>query len=64
MSLVVYNLLGQQVRVLSQGYEEAGFYRVTWDGRDAYGRQVASGVYLYRFVSAGLVQTNRMLLLK
>ena len=64
VSVVVYNLLGQQVRMLAQGHQQAGYYRVTWDGRDDYGRAVSSGIYLYRFVSKGLVETRRMLLLK
>ncbi len=62
--LTIYNVLGQQVRALVQGHQEAGYYRVTWDGRDDNGRVVSSGVYLYRFVSSGLVETRRMLLLK
>jgi len=62
--LTIYNVLGQQVRVLVQGRQEAGYYRVTWDGKDDYGRAVSSGIYLYRFVSKGLVQTQKMLLLK
>jgi hypothetical protein len=62
--LVVYNLLGQQVRALVQGRQEAGYYRVTWDGRDAADRPVSSGVYLYRLEAGGVVQTRRMLLLK
>jgi len=64
ISLTVYTLQGQQIRVLEQGYRDAGSHRLTWDGRDDNGRMVSSGVYLYRFVSKGLVQTNRMLLLK
>lgn len=64
VSLVVYSLLGQPVRALVQDHQEAGYYKVTWDGKDAYGRPVSSGVYLYRFVSKGQVETKRMLLLK
>ena len=64
VSLVLYNITGQPVRILARGYQGAGHYQVTWDGRDDLGREVSSGVYLYRFVSKELVQTNRMLLLK
>ena len=39
-------------------------YRVVWDGNDALGRSVSTGVYLSRLVSNGYVQTRRMLLLK
>lgn len=63
-SLVIYNLLGQQVRTLVSGVYEAGMYQVTWDGRDAGGREVAGGVYLYRFESGNTSATRRMLLLK
>jgi sugar lactone lactonase YvrE len=64
MSLVIYNLLGQQVRVLEEGDRPAGMHRRVWDGRDDYGRELASGVYFYRLVSQGWVETRRMLLLK
>jgi flagellar hook assembly protein FlgD len=62
--LVVYNLLGQQIRTLVEGDQGAGRYRVEWDGRDDQGRVVSSGVYVYRLVSAGLVESRRMVLVK
>jgi hypothetical protein len=62
--LVIYNTLGQEVRALVQGRQEAGYYRVTWDGRDAAGRQVSSGLYFYRLTSGGFVETRKMMLLK
>ena len=64
VSLVVYNMLGQPVRKLVRGFREVGYYQATWDGRDDRGQVVGNGVYLYRFVSNGLSQTRRMLLLK
>ncbi len=66
VSLVFYNMLGQQVQTLVRERQEAGFYRVRWDGRDAQGRQVASGIYLYRLVTDGgeFTAVRRMVLLK
>jgi hypothetical protein len=64
VSLVVYNALGQQIRVLAQGYHQIGRYTATWDGMDERGQSVSGGVYFYRFSSEGLVETRRMLLLK
>jgi hypothetical protein len=64
VSLVVYNLNGQVIRELVRGPQEAGLHRVTWDGRDAAGRGVSSGIYFCRLESRGLVQTRQMLLLK
>jgi len=46
--LDVYNVRGQLVRTLLNEPLPAGRYSVNWDGRDAYGRQAASGVYFMR----------------
>ncbi len=62
--LVVYNILGQEVRVLVNERMEAGFFKATWDGSDERGRQVASGVYLYRIQAGSYSAIQRMLLLK
>ncbi|MBT4098523.1 MAG: T9SS type A sorting domain-containing protein [Gemmatimonadetes bacterium] len=64
VALSIYNLLGQQIHTLVQDHRPAGRHSVTWNGRDSAGRSVSSGVYFYRFESAGLTQTRRMLLLK
>lgn len=64
VSLVIYNSLGQQIRVMTQGSRSAGYHTVTWDGTDGNGSSVSSGVYLYRFASQGLVETRRMVLLR
>jgi hypothetical protein len=64
VELVIYNMIGQQIRSLVDGDRPAGYHRAVWDGRDEHGRGVASGVYFYRFASLGLVQTRRMLVLK
>lgn len=43
----VYDTAGRHVRTLHDGSLDAGDHRVRWDGIDASGRRVASGVYLY-----------------
>jgi len=47
VGLVIYNMSGQRVRGLVDGYRAAGRYRVLWDGRDDAGGGVSAGVYLY-----------------
>ncbi|GEM_PF-2651681 len=64
ISLAIYNLLGQQIRVLENGHLPAGYFRLQWDGRDDHRRHVASGVYLYQLIRQGGIHTQRMLLLK
>ena len=64
MHLAVYALNGQPVRTLVQGVAAPGWHEVRWDGRDAAGRAVASGVYLYRLATVGGVRTGKMTLVR
>lgn len=62
--LAIYNLLGQEVRVLVNERQEAGGFTATWDGTDELGRRMASGVYLYRMQVGAFSAVRRMVLLK
>ena len=62
--LAVYNTAGQLVRTLVDGNVAAGEHSVAWDGRDASGRDVASGIYIYRLTSGHGAMTRRMTLLR
>jgi hypothetical protein len=64
VSLTVYNMLGQQVKSLITGQQEAGYYTVNWDGTNEYGSKVASGIYIYRLQAGKYIQTLKMNLLK
>jgi len=64
VSSVVYNMAGQAVRKLVSRPKAAGFHSGGWGGRDGFGRDVASGVYLARFVAGDVVQTRRMVLIR
>ncbi|MBI2502597.1 MAG: ASPIC/UnbV domain-containing protein, partial [Candidatus Latescibacteria bacterium] len=62
--LAVYNLAGQQVAKLAEGTREAGSYTLRWDGRDERGKELASGVYLYRLRAGAQVETQKLVLLR
>ncbi len=62
--LTVYSSLGQEIRTLVDEVQEVGAYTVRWDGRDSFGRQVASGVYFYKMRSGTFSDQRRMMLLK
>ena len=64
VSLTIYNTLGQQIRVLVQDSQAPGHYRVTWDGKDEFGRAVSSGVYISRLAHSSSVIIRRLLLVK
>ena len=62
--LSIYSVNGQKVADLVDAAQVAGRYRVTWDARDAVGRDVASGVYFYRMEANGVELNHKMLLLR
>ena len=64
VTIQVFNVLGQQVKALVDGQKEAGYYTATWNARDEYGRDVASGVYFYRLIAGDFTQIKKMVLLR
>ena len=64
VDLTIYNVLGQPMRQVWTGPLAAGEHRLTWDGRDAQGRPVAAGVYMYRVQVDGQTRTRKMVKLE
>lgn len=65
VELKIYDLLGREVATLIDGDEiGAGTHRVQWNGRNRFGETVSTGVYFYRIVAGGFVQTKKMVLVK
>ncbi|MCY3742773.1 MAG: T9SS type A sorting domain-containing protein [Candidatus Poribacteria bacterium] len=69
VSVSIYDTTGELVRTLSLGYQSAGFYNsreraAYWDGRNALGERVASGVYFYQLTTPAFEQTRRLVIVK
>ena len=64
VELVVYNLMGQEVRRLVNGEIQAGYHRIVWDGLNNRGESVSTGVYIYSLISPSFHSTKKMVLLK
>jgi len=64
VEIVVFNAIGQRVKVLVQEMQNTGHHHVVWDGRDDRGRLVSSGVYIYRLKALDKVATHKMILLR
>jgi hypothetical protein len=62
--IVVYDVTGRRVATLVDGHKAAGEKRVTWDGSNDHGAEVATGVYFYRMTAPGFSQTRKMVLVK
>jgi hypothetical protein len=64
VELVVYNMLGQKLKVLHSGTQKAGYHRLQWDGTNEYGSSMASGIYIYRLKTEEKVLIRKMILMK
>ena len=68
--LTVYDALGREITTLMNGEQAAGYLSVTWNGTNASGLKVASGLYFYRLEAqpangnAPFVEMRKMLLVK
>jgi flagellar hook assembly protein FlgD len=64
VSLVVYDVRGARVKTLLIMDQPPGYHRVTWDGTNSGGTNVASGVYFVQMRAPGFAMTRKLLLLK
>jgi hypothetical protein len=63
VSLRLYDAGGRLVRLLEQGYHEAGPHEARWDGRDGMGDALPTGVYFYRLSAERKTLTRKAVLL-
>ena len=69
VTITIYNINGHVVRTLELGHQPAGTYQTRsraayWDGRNAFGELVASGVYFYTITAGDFTATRKMLIRK
>ena len=65
----IYNTQGTLVRMLTLGHQSAGYYTsrsraAYWDGRNAFGERVASGIYFYQLQTDKISPMRKMVILK
>jgi hypothetical protein len=64
VSLAIYNTLGEEIRLLTEGIFAPGAHSFVWDGNDARGNSVPSGVYIYRLNTGSTIQVRKMSLVR
>ena len=62
--LVVYDLLGREVARLLERSLAAGYHSIVWNGKNAAGAELPSGLYIARLTTPGFTQSIKMVLLK
>jgi hypothetical protein len=62
--LKIFNVFGQEVRLLVNSIESTGTHSVLWDGRNNGGQSVVSGIYFYKLEAGDQVRSRKLIILK
>ncbi len=60
----IYDVNGQKIGTLVDGYKAPGSHQVTWNGKNENGEKMATGFYFYRIQSGDFIDSKKMLLLR
>ena len=62
--IIVYDIMGRQIKNLVGGIMKSGYHTVSWSGRNDSGNNVSAGVYLCTLSTSSFTKTIKLLLLK
>ena len=64
ISIIIYDLMGREIKTLVKEVSDPGRYSVNWNGRNQWGKQIASGMYFYRMETPGFQSVKKLIFLK
>ena len=64
VNIIIYDMLGRQVKTLINHTQDAGYRSVIWDATNDFGKPVSAGIYLYQIQAGEYISTKKMVLLK
>ena len=64
VSIMIYDVMGREVRTLINKFQEVGYRTIRWDATDNLGRSVSAGMYIYTIQAGDFRQVRKMVLLK
>ena len=64
VKLVVYDILGKEIKTLVNSEKEAGNYKVQWNGTNDNGLAVSTGIYIYKISIGNFIKEKKMILMK
>jgi len=64
VSIIIYDLMGREIKTLVKQVSAPGRYSVNWNGRNKWGKQIASGMYFYRMETPKFQSVKKLIFLK
>ena len=64
VELVIFNLMGDEVKTIQRKNQVSGYYNIKWDGKDNSGATVSAGTYVYQIKAGKFIQSKKMTLLR
>ncbi|MFX0136390.1 MAG: FlgD immunoglobulin-like domain containing protein, partial [Candidatus Hodarchaeota archaeon] len=64
VKIQIFNTLGQEIKMLVDTEQSAGYYSLHWDGRNNNGIPVVSGIYIYKILSYNFNCTKKMIVIR
>jgi len=64
VNLSIFNLKGEEVICLDFGEKEAGNQQFIWNGKNKYGKEVSSGIYIYVLKADNFIESKKMILIR
>ena len=64
VSIVVYSLLGREIKTLVKEKMQAGYHEITWTGKDSHGVKVPSGMYIVQMRAGDFRQIRKMTIIR
>ena len=64
VTVTVYNVMGEKIKTLSNGFATSGYKSVKWNAQNERGQEVSAGLYVYTIEAGDFRDTKKMLLLK
>ncbi len=64
VSIKIYNIIGQLVKILVDNFETKGYREVLWDGTNGYSNQVSSGIYFCKITAGDFVDQKKMVIIR
>jgi hypothetical protein len=64
VEIEIYNTTGRKIRTLVNISKNAGYHRISWNGKDDNGKNLVNGIYFVTIKSAGKVKNTKVMLIK